>query len=173
MSASVYRLYDESGSLQYVGSTRNGVGERVKQHTAEGRIKFTACAVETYETISEARAAETQAIRLERPAFNVIHADRYDHEPLKDVFRGGGSVLRCWGLALKSERQALSLTREQLAAMVGTTHQTIGRIEQGQLNPRDHVKAAIAVALGTQVETVFAWPSLSELVGIGSKTVAA
>lgn len=62
------------------------------------------------------------------------------------------------GRRLADRRTELKWDRRQLAALVGTTEATITRIEQGAINPRDHLKLALAAALAVEVETLWPFP---------------
>ena len=76
---------------------------------------------------------------------------------------GARRVVAKWavdcGSRVVARRKALGMDQETLAALAGTTKPTISRIESGQINPRDHLKLAIANALAVEVETI--WPYLT------------
>jgi hypothetical protein len=69
---SLYRLHDAQGGLLYVGIAGNP-GRRFQEHAGTkpwwGQVRWVH--VEHYETRTEAEAAETKAIRTERPRYNV------------------------------------------------------------------------------------------------------
>lgn len=69
---SLYRLHDAQGGLLYVGIAGNP-GRRFQEHAGTkawwGQVRWVH--VEHYETRTEAEAAETKAIRTERPKYNV------------------------------------------------------------------------------------------------------
>jgi len=66
------------------------------------------------------------------------------------------------GRRVLTERIKLDIKRPDFAAMTGTTEPTIQRVEQGVLNPRDHLKLAIAAALGLEVEMLWPFPKIAE-----------
>lgn len=53
----------------------------------------------------------------------------------------------------------LQMHTRQLADLAGTTEPTIMRIEAGTLNPRDHLRIAIADALRCEVGEIWSYPS--------------
>lgn len=69
-------------------------------------------------------------------------------------------VHESWGRRLKSRREELHLSQEQLATVCGLRQSTISRIERGLDCPKDQTKWLIAGALGTTVETLFPWPNV-------------
>lgn len=80
MSAVVYRFFDASGDLLYIGSSGN-FARRLAQHRA-ARPWWHEVATHTLEqhpTRRAAEAAERAAIFTERPRYNV--ADHPDHRP--------------------------------------------------------------------------------------------
>lgn len=77
------------------------------------------------------------------------------------------SIVAKWaidcGRKVTERRESLGLDRRKFAAMVGTTEATITRVEQGVLNPRDHLKLAIAAALALEVEDLWRHPRRTEV----------
>lgn len=71
----MYRIFDADRLLIYVGSSVR-VNERVMHHRrrAEWKGRIADVTITRFPTITQARAAEYQAIRTERPALNVMHA---------------------------------------------------------------------------------------------------
>lgn len=65
---------------------------------------------------------------------------------------------RSWGRLVRSRREDLGLTLDQVAKLAGTTAQTIQKIEKGQIQPRDHLRLALAFALSTEVDRLFPMP---------------
>ena len=63
------------------------------------------------------------------------------------------------GERVRKYRDRLAKNETWLAAMVGTTTQTIRQVEAGNLVPREYLRAAIAFALGQDIETI--WPPLT------------
>lgn len=62
------------------------------------------------------------------------------------------------GQRVKVRREALNLTQLHLARMIGATTQTVSKIENGEVLPRDRVKVALAVALMCDVADVYPHP---------------
>lgn len=70
---------------------------------------------------------------------------------------------RIHGIRCKTRRKALKLTLEQTADLAFTTPQTIFKIEEGQIVARDHVRLALAFALGCEVKDLFPLPSRADV----------
>lgn len=66
-----------------------------------------------------------------------------------------------WGSKVKNRRESLGLTLAQVVEISegALRAQTLSKIERGELEPRDYLKLAIAVALLTEVEELFPMPS--------------
>jgi transcriptional regulator with XRE-family HTH domain len=81
------------------------------------------------------------------------------HEPESpiDVFR---RVAQHWAIdcggRVRAARRARGWSLLELADRVGTTEATIHRIEHGVLQPRDHMKLAVAAALEAPAAEL--WP---------------
>lgn len=69
-----------------------------------------------------------------------------------------------WGASVKARRTQLDLSQDELALVSGVTQQTISNLELGKGLPRDDIKIALALALGTSPAVLFPWPDMSELV---------
>jgi predicted GIY-YIG superfamily endonuclease len=70
----VYRAYDAAGRLLYVGVTDN-IDRRIDGHSASGwRASMAALTLTIYPSRAVALAAERDAIRAERPLWNVMHS---------------------------------------------------------------------------------------------------
>lgn len=68
----LYRFYDEGGALLYVGITANLEARRIEHGRAQPWWPHVAKeTVEWFETRPPARAAELEAIKSERPLYNV------------------------------------------------------------------------------------------------------
>jgi transcriptional regulator with XRE-family HTH domain len=76
---------------------------------------------------------------------------------------------RHWGGRVRQRREDLGYTLARLAALTGTTAQTINKIETGEITPRDHLRIALAFALATEIDRLFPLPKreviLRELAG--------
>lgn len=73
----LYRFFDAAGSLLYIGVTQNGAG-RIQQHNRD-KDWWPQVATATFETYPDRDAvlrAEANAIRAERPRYNVQHNGR-------------------------------------------------------------------------------------------------
>lgn len=68
------------------------------------------------------------------------------------------------GIRVKSRRKALKLTLDQVAELAFTTPQTVFKIEEGQIVARDHVRLAMAFALGCEVEELFPHPTRAAVI---------
>jgi len=68
-----------------------------------------------------------------------------------------------WGSRVRARRIALGLGQAQVAELVGTTIQTISKLERGEIVARDYLKIALAVRLHAEVDELFPWPARSEL----------
>lgn len=65
---------------------------------------------------------------------------------------------RHWGTACRSRRQALKLTLDQVAALAGTSPQTVFKVEKGEIIARDSLRIGLAFALCCEVEDLFSIP---------------
>lgn len=63
-----------------------------------------------------------------------------------------------WGGRVAARRAELGLTQAKFASVVGTSQQTISRIEKGEIIPHDKMKLRIAQRTGSKVDVLFAWP---------------
>jgi predicted GIY-YIG superfamily endonuclease len=72
----VYRCYDASGWLLYIGCTLN-VEQRIATHRASAfwAYRIASITVEPFPTQAEALAAERAAIKAENPSCNVMSRD--------------------------------------------------------------------------------------------------
>lgn len=69
--AAVYRLFDDAGQLLYVGMGRNPMARWATHAEQEWWAKISRFTVEWHTSRQDARVAEWQAIRSERPMHNV------------------------------------------------------------------------------------------------------
>lgn len=77
----VYRHFDATGGLLYVGVSLSSVN-RLSQHRKSPWFnRITTQKVEHFPTRADALAAETEAIRTENPQFNVHHKRVAEPEP--------------------------------------------------------------------------------------------
>ena len=58
-------------------------------------------------------------------------------------------------LKMKAARAGMDLSQEELAELVGVTHQTIGMIEAGKYNPTLNLCLAICKALHKTLDELF------------------
>lgn len=66
---------------------------------------------------------------------------------------------RMWGRMVRQRREDLGLTLAQVAGLAGTNAQTVHKIENAVITPRDHLRIALAMALSTEVDRLFPFPS--------------
>ena len=66
---------------------------------------------------------------------------------------------RFWGRSVRQRREDLAMTLAQVAALAGTSIQTISKIEAGEIAARDHLRIALAFALSTEVDRLFPMPT--------------
>lgn len=59
------------------------------------------------------------------------------------------------GKLVQKRRREVDMSQEELADAVGTTQQTISRVEAGVFEPRDYLKGRIASELGVKVRVLF------------------
>jgi transcriptional regulator with XRE-family HTH domain len=59
------------------------------------------------------------------------------------------------GRRVRLRREALGITRSQLAAATGITPESVSRLERGMQAPRDNVRVAIAHVLGVEAEEIW------------------
>lgn len=101
----VYRAYDADDRLIYVGATGN-IERRLSNHRSTSWWSSLArrVEVERHPAMPDALRAETEAIRTERPAFNMQHVARDWRQPLQ---LADGELRACqeW-LAVNSYRRA-------------------------------------------------------------------
>jgi DNA-binding XRE family transcriptional regulator len=62
---------------------------------------------------------------------------------------------KSWSLCLLERRQMFGLSQTQLAVLAGVTQQAVSAIETGAANPRITTARKIALALSTDLETLF------------------
>lgn len=80
---------------------------------------------------------------------------KFDAEILDDITREW--IAEC-GVRIARRRELLGLHRRELADLAGTSEPTIIRVEAGTLNPKDHLRIAIAGALRCEVADIWAYP---------------
>lgn len=83
-----------------------------------------------------------------------------------------GDWAKACGGRMRSRRELLGFTLADLARYSSTTLQTISRAERGELVPRDHLKAAIALALLDDMSNLWPWPSREEMWNRSAEEVA-
>lgn len=85
----VYRMFDSSGILLYIGRTSNS-GRRFNEHSSKGWFSLVATiTLERYSSATRAEDAERLAILAEKPAFNVYGTDPRPRVPQPRFRRGG------------------------------------------------------------------------------------
>jgi DNA-binding XRE family transcriptional regulator len=71
------------------------------------------------------------------------------------------------GKRVGERRVSLGLDRRHVAVLAATTEPTIHRIENGCINPRDHLRFAISAVLGSDVSDLWSFPSYHDLLRAG------
>jgi DNA-binding XRE family transcriptional regulator len=89
---------------------------------------------------------------------------------IRSVMRKQAAVV--WANRLDSRMAAMRISTQQLADAVGTTYQTIWKMRQGGLYPREYLRVSIAMALGANVEEIFPMPSRTEIASALPKAAA-
>lgn len=82
-----------------------------------------------------------------------------DTPALREYLGANGPWAKECGERVAKFRQQMGQSETWLAAVVGTTAQSIRMIEAGRIVPREYLRAAIAFALGKDLDTI--WPPLS------------
>lgn len=129
--ASVYRFYDASGSLLYVGMTE-GFEARLSVHKSASPWwpRVTHTTLERFETRHDAAHSERRAILLEKPEFNVRGQARTAGHPFRML------------------RQEQGVSREELAENASCSESMIRHYEAGRKKPRIDTACRLADALG-------------------------
>lgn len=70
------------------------------------------------------------------------------------------------GRRVSDRRADLHLNGRALAAAAGCNEITIYKIENGSLNPRDHLKLSIAAALDVEVDMLWPFPKIAEVLAL-------
>jgi hypothetical protein len=72
---SIYRLYDQEGTLLYIGETGRGWPQRMREHMRDKPWfnKISRVELEMHPTKEAAARAEAEAIRAERPRHNIVY----------------------------------------------------------------------------------------------------
>lgn len=68
------------------------------------------------------------------------------------------------GARIRERRLEQGIGPTHFGALLGVGLQTVHKIETGEIVPRDHLKAAIALALEIELDELYPWPSTDELV---------
>lgn len=66
---------------------------------------------------------------------------------------------RMWGRMVRQRREDLGMTLAAVAALADTNAQTVHKVEIGEISPRDHLRIALAMALSTEVDRLFPFPT--------------
>jgi predicted GIY-YIG superfamily endonuclease len=147
-AASLYRHFDKSGALLYVGMTI-GLQGRLKTHARKAPWfnEVQNITVERFETRDQAITAEREAVRKECPKYNVVRfiprppkkeKEPYDFaaessRPMTPQFAVEALLARGW-------------TQAQIAESVGVAQPTIYRIKSGVIPSWDVGTAVVNLA---------------------------
>ena len=91
-----------------------------------------------------------------------------DNDSLRIYFGPRGEWARACGQRVKAKRIACHMTILTLATQSHTTAQTIQRVENGSLVPRERLRASISFALMTEPQMLWPYPTLVELAAVAS-----
>lgn len=84
--------------------------------------------------------------------------------------------MRAWGEHIGAEIRTKRLTKGWgptfFAGLIDVPLQTLHKIETGEIIPRDHLKAAIALALGVELSDLYPWPTAETLLAEVRKAAA-
>ena len=137
----LYRFFDADGRLLYVGMTHR-LAARTSEHSRSAATtwwpKVASRTIEWFDSRSEAKTAESSAIRSENPAFNVMHTRR-NRAPL-GTHKGGPvrkpSLQRGQGLLRKAAEKfgADPFTRIELLAVSGLRQSAVDKNVQALVN---------------------------------------
>jgi transcriptional regulator with XRE-family HTH domain len=127
----LYRLYNEAGTLLYVGITNDST-RRLVQH-ADGQPWWDEVASVTFASHPDrtaAEAAERLAIRTQAPLYNVRHSiTERRHRPRRSR---GGPKSRAFGDAIRQARLAKGWSKAQLAREIRVVPSFIDQLEAGE-----------------------------------------
>jgi predicted GIY-YIG superfamily endonuclease len=119
----VYRLFDADDVLLYIGISKN-FGQRWHQHAATQPWwpEVQRQAIEWHPGRPQALAAETSAIREERPRYNVVHGERAPRGTAERIAAlsapGPGGPLRALALAYNQAVAEREESQRVLAAAI-------------------------------------------------------
>lgn len=144
----VYRCFDESGRLLYIGYSSD-LPRRARQHDAgtEWWPTVAKLRVQVFRTALEATAAERAAIENEGPAFNIQHAGRVSPAPTEALRLANGATIRAL-------REVKGIRHGDLARRVEISPGYLSNIERGRKQPSPHVLRAIADRLGVTLDAI-------------------
>lgn len=143
MSAKLYRLYDESGDLLYIGITGGPIERRIGQHRLAGTGGAEAICeyrVRHFATMREAMVAESVLVAKHNPPHNVR---------LRTDMPSVGGVNR----ALRTLRNASGMTLGEAASAAGVSVSYLSRAETGVVSPSSKWVARMITAFGECIAT--------------------
>lgn len=137
----LYRMYDRSDVLLYVGITSTALGVRFAQHEQGSAWleDVVSIKIEHFESRAALEDAEKIAIETECPKFNRTG----DH---------GNWRVRFNPKRLTKIRRAVGMTQTELSNRTGLAVSLVQRYEQGRVQPPVEKLAIIAEALGAPVD---------------------
>lgn len=137
MSDVLYRLFDETGGLLYVGIT--GQPRRrlaAHRHSQPWWSEVSRVEIEPHADRTSARAAELRAIRHERPRYNVADTVVSPQDPFMAAVRAAAERYCATSAALNEARRSLHVAiRQELAAGL-----PIGQVARESRFDREHVR---------------------------------
>jgi DNA-binding XRE family transcriptional regulator len=151
----LYRAFDADGALLYVGITALWQ-HRMRAHrlTSPWMDDVATLAFTKFATREEAIAAETHAIWVERPAFNIAGTCT-PPKPPRTRERALPIVHSFDHQMVEELRVIAGLTRASLAARAGITPQAVRDIEAGRSRPRESTAKRIADVLCIDVRSLW------------------
>lgn len=70
---------------------------------------------------------------------------------------------KVWGARVDERMKALGLKNVQIAVLAGTTAQTVTKVRNGDIAPRDYLRVMLAAALATTPDALFPMPTMTEI----------
>lgn len=151
MSASVYRAFDSSGALLYVGHSTRVLG-RLDEHAAtkDWWKRVANVTVEHFDSRMDASAAEAAAIECEAPEMNLQAGRMWDQDDALVI-----QCRRLVGQRIRDARRDIGLTQNEVAMVVGVKQPAVAQWERGRTLPAVRLHDRIADALRTTRSRLF------------------
>lgn len=135
VAASLYRLFDDEGSLLYVGVTNDPTGRIQAHRRKEWGHEIMRTESQEFRSRDMALAAEARAIRTERPSRNrmlpSVSLSASDRQRLRCLARRRDRIARQIAQAIIEARDH-GMTLREIADELGVSHGGVAFIEQRQ-----------------------------------------